>query len=506
MGAGSGANALHPPTLTVTRDSSNADAASAESPPIPVVGAGLAGLACSWALARAGSPVEVFEADGQPGGVVGSRRVNGFLFEAGPHTLPATAETFRRVASDLGLADQLIGSSESARTRWLYHRGRLHPVPLKPPELLKSKLLSPGAKLRFLSEPLRRFRAPLPSHEPTLRQLLVDRLGEEFTDRFAGAFVRGVYAGDHAKLGARSAFPKLWSLLEDHGSLLKGAAKRGKQAVERERSLPGPSVGPGRLLSFPDGLGTLVEGLSAAVGDRLHLDTPVNGIRRTPKGFTLAIGAEGGRELHTDRVVLATPARATAAILGQILRADERAFLGGLECSSVRLVHLGFAPGTLELPEGFGFLVPPEERGPDAPELMGALFASNLFPGRAPEGANSVACFYSLESVAALNESALLERARRDLRRAMDRDIPEPAAHWMLTWQGAIPQLAPRHIERFDALKERLQRECPGLVLAGAWTRGVAVDEVLAGGLEAAERVQDLGPAAPTQPVTGPTH
>jgi oxygen-dependent protoporphyrinogen oxidase len=476
---------------------------------LPVVGGGLAGLACGWQLARQGQPVHVLEASARAGGVVGSRRQEGFLFEAGPHTLPATAETFRRVAADLGLADRLIGSSDSARTRWLYHKGKLHPVPLKPQELLSSKLLSTRAKLRLASEPLRPFRDPGPGNEPTLRQLLVERLGEEITDRFAGAFVRGIYAGDHGRLGARSAFPKLWSLLEEHGSLLKGLGKRAKQAAERERQLPGPSVGPGRLLSFPEGLGTLVEGLAQGLGSRLRLSTPVNSVRRTGRGFVLSIGHEGGgasgAEWPAERVVLATPARTTAQLLGQILRADERAFLEGLECSSVRLVHLGFAPGTLELPEGFGFLVPPEERGPDAPELLGALFASNLFPGRAPAGGSSVACFYALENVAALTEQALLERARRDLRRAIESDVPEPATSWVLTWQGAIPQLAPRHAERMAALEERLAREVPGLVLAGAWTRGVAVDDVLRGGLDAAERVQRLGAVPPTRPVAGST-
>lgn len=476
---------------------------------LPVVGGGLAGLACGWQLARQGVPVAVLEAGAQAGGVVGSRRQDGFLFEAGPHTLPSTAETFRRVAGDLGLADQLIGSRESAKTRWLFHRGRLHPVPLTPPELLTTKLLSFKSKLRLASEPLRPFKDPGPSNEPTLRQLLVERLGEEIADRFAGAFVRGIYAGDHARLGAKSAFPKLWSLLEEHGSLLKGAGKRAKQAAERERQLPGPSVGPGRLLSFPDGLGTLVDGLAQGLSAGLRLNTPVNSIRRTGRGFALSVGNDSGgqtgAEWSAERVVLATPARTTAQLLGQILRADERAFLEGLECSSVRLVHLGFAPGTLELPEGFGFLVPPQERGPDAPELLGGLFASNLFEGRAPAGACSVACFYALESVAALGEKALLERARRDLRRAIDRDVPEPATHWVLTWQGAIPQLAPRHAERMVALEERLVREVPGLVLAGAWTRGVAVDEVLKGGLEAAERVQQLGAAPPTRPVAGST-
>lgn len=476
---------------------------------LPVVGGGLAGLACGWQLARQGVPVAVFEAGERAGGVVGSRRQDGFLFEAGPHTLPATAETFRQVAAKLGLADQLIGSSESAKTRWLYHKGRLHPVPLKPQELLKTKLLSFGAKLRFASEPLRPFRNPGPSNEPTLRQLLVERLGEEIADRFAGAFVRGIYAGDHSQLGAKSAFPKLWSLLEEHGSLLKGAGKQAKEAKAREAQLPGPSVGPGRLLSFPEGLGTLAEGLARSLGSSLRLNTPVNSIRRTGRGFVLALGGADEKsavdEWSTDRVVLATPARTTAQVLGQILRADERAFLEGLECSSVRLVHLGFAPNTLELPEGFGFLVPPEERGPDAPEVLGGLFASNLFEGRAPEGACSVACFYALESVTALSEKALIERARRDLRRAIDRDVPEPATHWVLTWQGTIPQLAPRHSERMAALEERLSREVPGLVLAGAWTRGVAVDQVLKGGLEAAEKVQQLGAAAPTRPVADST-
>ena len=53
------------------------------NPPVVVVGAGLAGLACATALARAGVAVRVVEASDGPGGRVRTDQVDGFLVDRG---------------------------------------------------------------------------------------------------------------------------------------------------------------------------------------------------------------------------------------------------------------------------------------------------------------------------------------------------------------------------------------------------------------------------------------
>jgi oxygen-dependent protoporphyrinogen oxidase len=213
--------------------------------------------------------------------VVGTHEVGGFRFEAGPNTVQAGSPTFREITAELGIDGELIASNDSARTRWLWHRGRLRALPGSPPALLASPLFGIGSKWRLATEPLRRWRAPAPgASEPTLAEVLTERLGRQTTDLLAGAFVRGIYAGDHRELGARSAFPRLWRLLEEHGGLVRGMLAASRRSVRAE--LPGPDVPASRLLSFESGLGRLVEAFGAALG----------GVERRPRERTrdLAVG------------------------------------------------------------------------------------------------------------------------------------------------------------------------------------------------------------------------
>ena len=190
-----------------------------------VVGAGLTGLACAHELQARGLRVLVLEAGRRVGGVVGTGDRNGFLFESGPNTVPAGARHVREAAEKLGLSDKLITSNAEAKRRYLFKDGGLHALPDSPLALLRTPLLSARAKLRILSEPLRRFRPDTRAPEPTFEAFLTERIGREATRTLAGAFVRGVYAAEVDELAHR--YP---------GDLAKLQAElRGqKQAVEDE--------------------------------------------------------------------------------------------------------------------------------------------------------------------------------------------------------------------------------------------------------------------------------
>ena len=54
---------------------------------IAVIGAGITGLTTSFLLKDKNLPVELYEASGRPGGVIQSKRQDGYLAEFGPNTL-----------------------------------------------------------------------------------------------------------------------------------------------------------------------------------------------------------------------------------------------------------------------------------------------------------------------------------------------------------------------------------------------------------------------------------
>jgi protoporphyrinogen/coproporphyrinogen III oxidase len=128
--------------------------------------------------------------------------------------------------------------------------------------------------------------------------------------------------------------------------------------------------------------------------------------------------------------------------------------------------------------------VPPPEAGSGpGPRALGMIFASNLFAGRAPEGCVSVAGFYRGEELEALDESARIAQAGRDLALALGLGTPPtPLAGVTRSWKNVIPRYSTGHRARVRELCAALARSAPGLHLAGPWVDGVSVELVIARG------------------------
>lgn len=451
-----------------------------------VLGAGATGLACGHALVRAGTDVSVLEASSKPGGVIGGIEVDGFLFEAGPNTIPASAATFRKLAGDLGIDGELHVSRGAAKRRLLFHRGRLRPLPRGPLSLLTTGVLSPASKLRLVLEPLRR-RAPLPEgrNEPTLEALVAARLGKPAARTLAGAFVRGVYAAEAGQLGAASAFPRLWSAVQEHGGLVRGlvGSARSRKRVG-EPPLPGPNCRRSDLLSFPGGLSRLTGALAESIGPRLHLDSGAERLEPLDQGFRVHLS--GGGSIDAMQVVVALPAKETLAVAGHLLTRLDRPLLEYLPHASITVVNLGLRGRCL--PEAFGFLVPPDEQGPTAPRALGALFPSRIFEGRVPDGMDSVAAIYATSG---LGDEDPVSVALEDLQRALGTQ-PEVVTSKVLRWDSVIPRYDVGHAPRAAHLVEATRLAYPGLFLAGNFSGGVSVEDCLARGLGVAQSMRGI--------------
>lgn len=444
-----------------------------------VVGAGLAGLACAHALARAGADVRVLEASAHAGGVVGSIAEQGFCFETGPNTVQASSAEFRALADELGLASRFLVSSPTARERSLWFRGRLHALPHSPFGLVTTPLLSLRGKLALATEPLRRFRPASATDDPDLATFFTERLGAEAATRLAGAFVRGVYAAELAELGARSAFPRVWDGCVRHGGLVRWLVAGRKQP---RPVLPGPACSPFDLLSFAGGLGEFTSALATALGSRLVLANAVHALERTDAGWR--VRTQSGATFSARRVVLAVPAPAAAQLLAHVDGARAAAeTLARIAHARVTLVHLGLAARELaNAPRGFGFLVPPGA-GSSAPRMLGTIFGSNIFAGRAPAGHHAVTSFYASAELPHLGERELAEFAARDLQTALGlARAPAPVFARVLRWDGVIPRYASGHKDRMTDVERELASRAPGITLAGSYTGGVSVEQVVARG------------------------
>src|ERR1017187_8559120 len=94
---------------------------------IAIIGGGIAGLTAAYEIARQardGAPIEavLFEASNRLGGLIETVREGGFTVECGPDGWVSAKPWARELATELGLADELISSSDAARRIWILLR------------------------------------------------------------------------------------------------------------------------------------------------------------------------------------------------------------------------------------------------------------------------------------------------------------------------------------------------------------------------------------------------
>lgn len=447
---------------------------------VVIIGAGITGLTAAYRLHAAGHRVYVLEKNDAPGGVIQTRREDGYLVEAGPNTMLLNDAALLRFLEEIGLGPELLEAAPAARNRYLVRNGVPVPVPMSPAQFVKSPLLSGGAKLRLLAEPLIP-RAPA-DREESVTQFFARRLGSQVVPRAVNPLVAGIFAGDPDRLSVRYAFPKLYRFDREHGSLVRGAI-----AARRARRRAGIPKFRARSVSFRSGLRAIIDALVHAVGDSLYCAANVEAITPGPPWqvrFTPA--GEAPEEVSADAVLVATPAYATAALP---IRADAAAALEKLDSITyppVTSVAMGFARDEVSHPlDGYGVLVPAAENF----NILGTLFSSSLFPDRAPPGAVLLTTFVGgtrRPDLAGLPPDALRDLVLADLR-ALLGVTGAPRAMFVHAWPRAIPQYELGY-GRIHEVLAATERALPGLFFGGHVRDGASIGDCIRAGWKLAKR------------------
>lgn len=438
-----------------------------------VVGAGIAGLAAARDLAAAGIRPMVVDANPRPGGVMQTVAVDGYRMEAGPNTFQARGPLCA-FADRHGLGSALVEAAPESRRRSLFRNGELVPLPHGAVGAVTTPLVSVSAKLRMLAEPfIQRGDATAES----VYEFVARRLGSEVATELVGAFLTGVYAGDERELGIEAVFPALVELERSHGSLVRGGLARAFGSRD------GAEPGKRGTWSSPDGLGPFAEQVAAGLPEPVRTGVPVRVLARDGAGWCAELGDE---TVHAAQVVIATPAYAAADLLAPVER-ELAAGLAGIVYAPIVALGFGAAPGDVKAPvEGFGFIAP---RSSEL-ELLGCLFMSRLFPGRAPPGRELLHVMMGgvrWPDCVELPEDVVVEHARADLDRTLGL-AGEPRTVAVRRWRRAIPQPGRDHVRQIAEVQRRVG-ELPGLQLAGSYLSGVSVADTLASGVRAASRV-----------------
>jgi oxygen-dependent protoporphyrinogen oxidase len=438
---------------------------------VVVVGAGISGLTCAYRLKQEGLQVTLVESGDSVGGVMQTRIENGFLCECGPNSFQNLPEAIQLI-EELGIGEELV-TAEAKLPRYIFYHGSLHPAPMGPGGLFSTRLLTLRGKARIFGEPWSKPNRDM--KDESLAEFVTRRFGPEVLRNFVAPFVSGVYAGDPDSLSARSAFPRLVELERKHGSVFIG----GLIALLIKPRKP---ERPRRLCSFREGLQTLPRGLAEKIGsENILLKARAESLTvkdlNGPSSFTLGVVKEGQRvDLSADAVVLAGAAHGTAELIKPLSRslASE---LAAIEYPA--LVGACVACQKSDAPRslnGFGFLVP---RG-EGVRLLGCIWNSSLFPGRAPEDSALLTVFAGGATdpeAAALDDAQIIEIVRKDLRTTLGLSAT-PKVVALNRHSHAIPQYTIGHEERLGRIEEELKR-IQGLFLAGNYLRGVSIPDCI---------------------------
>ena len=452
---------------------------------IIVIGAGISGLATAHYLRKDGRSVTVVEKTNRVGGCIGSSQLNGFLIERGPNSIQDPTPLLRQLCSDLGLESAMQFPGDLAKNRYVVRGGRLHAVPMSPPAMIRTGLFSTRTKLGILKEP---FIRPAPADaEETLAEFTSRRLGREILDYAIDPFVSGVYAGLPEELSVRAGFPRLHRLEQRYGSLIKGAilgARERRQRASLQR--PGECVQSASLFSFAGGMQTLIDRLAS--GLTVFTNTSVRSIGGAAGGYrVVAEGAQGALRLTARRLVLAVPAYAYENF-GLGLDFPPLLDLVGITYPPVTSVFFGYArdPGGRVL-DGFGFLVPRRENR----RILGTIWNSALFPGRAPAGGAALTTFVGgrrQPEIADLSDEELTAAVGTELNDLLGLER-RPDEVVIRRWPRAIPQYFVGHQRIVDRL-EAFEQKNPGLYIIGNFRGGISVGDCVERGHELSGRIK----------------
>jgi oxygen-dependent protoporphyrinogen oxidase len=455
---------------------------------IAIVGGGISGLAAAFALEerrQAGDALDytVYESGPRFGGVLATEQVDGCLVEAGPDSFltekPWAADLCRR----LGIADQLIGSSDGDRKTYILVKGKLIPLPdglmFMVPTRLAPSLLSPLFSSATKFRMVREWRmAPRQAENDESVAALVDRhYGAEMVDRLADPLLSGVYGGEASQLSVRAVLPRFVEMESKYGSLGRG------MLAARKNLKSAPSRTP-IFTSLKNGMQELSDALAARVSPQaLRANTLVEAVQQQERGWVISAGYASDT---FDAVIVATSAPA-AGLLLDITCPNLASELKAIPYSSSMTVALGFGKDVrAALPPGFGFLVPRSE----GKRMLAATFVHNKFPHRAPPDRALLRCFLGGSrdgQILQLPDDEILTIVREELGQILNLKA-EPLFTRVYRWKKAMAQYTVGHLERLRRI-EGLLKQAPGLALAGNAYRGIGVPDCVHSGEIAAQQV-----------------
>lgn len=446
-----------------------------------IVGGGVSALAAAWFLYRGGRRVLVACDAARLGGVIRTVREDGWLLEEGPNSYASFGDLEDGLLSDLGLADRALRRPIAKTDRYIWHSGRLHRVPIDPVSFLRSGILPFGARLRILSGLVRRY--PPPDDETTIGGFLRGALGDDAVDTLVRPGLAGIYAADADRISLAATLPKVEPHLRTNRRLI-GALRSMRAASPRPG---GGKRTPRHLTSFPDGLDELPRALESALrAGGVAFATGVDPLIERGSGAAWRVRWRDG-SAEASHVIIAAGARGAAALLDTVAPSSAEG-LRALEHARLTVVHAGVRVDDVARPlDGFGFLA----RRDEGVRILGSIWSSAIFPGRAPGGHALLTCFVGGDIDPAgndLDDGAIRAQVREDLERTIGLRGGDFALFRIRRWDPALPLFRPGHVARIRVVNDGLPA---GIRLLGNFQGGISIPDRVRAARGLADEITD---------------
>ncbi len=440
-----------------------------------IIGGGLSGLTLAHRLLR-DQPQHRFcllEKESRTGGVIQSWHQGGILAEPGPHGFLDNCPQSQQLLRETGLDRIALRASLQKFVRYVYHQGQLKLIAQSPGKILTAPLISPVAKLGVLRDLWK----PFLKGEPSIAQWGAYRFGKALLPYLDAAFT-GTYAGDIERLSIDAVLPGIRALEKEHGSIIRGLLKKRKKKEGKKRA------GLPAMTSFPGGMRQLIDTLTAALEkeNNLFCSAPAQKINRAADHWRVI--TDSG-DYSAPHLVLAVPVNTALTLLGATAGLQVDPPPPKLPEAAIANIAITF-PEEVNIPQGFGFLVPEQENK----FILGTLFSSNMFAGRAPQNTHLLEVM-----VGGRRHPERLNQSENNIITAAVADIQQilqikkqPLSAVRLPSVGSFPQAE----QGYSALlnwKETLEAETKGLYLCGFGWGGIGINDMIKGSFRVAERL-----------------
>ncbi|MGM7682783.1 protoporphyrinogen oxidase [Cytobacillus sp. Hm23] len=455
-----------------------------------VIGGGITGVTTAYYLQKEAREKGIslactlIESSNHLGGKIQTAERDGFVIEKGPDSFLERKRSASRLATEVGLGDKLVNNSTGQS--FVQVKGNLHPmpggsimgIPTQIAPFVTTGLFSPFGKIRAAAD----FVLPKSKvvGDQSLGQFFRRRLGDEVVENLIEPLLSGIYAGDIDKLSLLSTFPQFHQVEQKHGSLIVGM----KSMTPRKAKNAEKGKAKGMFLTVSTGLQSLVD----AVEEKLDAGSVLKNtsvIKLEKVNDEYIVHLSNGEQIIADTVVITTPHEITQNIL-----ADYSFFDGfkNMPSTSVATVALAFPQSAINKDiDGTGFVV---SRNSDF-TITACTWTHKKWPHTTPKGKILLRCYVGRagdEVIVDQTDDEIIKVVLEDLNKTMN-ITSDPEFSIITRWKKSMPQYTVGHKERVENVKEVMEKELPGVFLAGSSFEGLGIPDCIDQGEEAVKKV-----------------